>query len=177
MSPEARERAFDDLATQMASGSISRGKALRLMGAALVGGTLGSLGIRGASADQGENEECKPEKKKCRKNSQCCSGNCDSSSGKCAPACPTGYVRLSNGTCAKPCTNGIVDCPGCGTGGCSGHVSGGAAYCVSSRQSCTSNTDCVSGICDAGTCHCTSDAQCPSGLFCGAAGNACLAAC
>jgi hypothetical protein len=38
MSPEARERSFDALATGLASGSISRGRALRLMGAALVGG-------------------------------------------------------------------------------------------------------------------------------------------
>src|SRR5215216_7974235 len=134
MSPEARERAFDDLATQMASGSISRGKALRLMGAALVGGTLGSLGIRGASADQGdqgENEECKAEGKKCRKNAQCCSGKCEggtcaaacvsnggtctvndqccsgtcnSTSGTCAEPCLSGRVLLNNGTCAIPCT-------------------------------------------------------------------------
>jgi len=62
MSPQAREHSFDELARGLASGSISRGRALRLMGAALVGGTLGSLGIRGATADQGdqgENEECK----------------------------------------------------------------------------------------------------------------------
>jgi hypothetical protein len=43
MSPEARERSFDALATGLASGSISRGRALRLMGAALVGGTLASF--------------------------------------------------------------------------------------------------------------------------------------
>jgi hypothetical protein len=50
MSPEARERAFDALATEMASGSISRGKALRLMGAAVVGGTLASLGMGGVAS-------------------------------------------------------------------------------------------------------------------------------
>ena len=43
MSPEARERSFDDLARGLANGSISRGKALRLMGAALVGGVLASI--------------------------------------------------------------------------------------------------------------------------------------
>ena len=53
MSPEARERSFDELAMGLASGSISRGKALRLMGAAVVGGALGSLGIREAAADRG----------------------------------------------------------------------------------------------------------------------------
>jgi hypothetical protein len=40
MSPEARERSFDELASGLASGTLSRGKALRLMGAALVGGLL-----------------------------------------------------------------------------------------------------------------------------------------
>jgi hypothetical protein len=50
MPPEARERSFDELASGLASGSISRGKALRLMGAALVGGVLASIpGIAGAA--------------------------------------------------------------------------------------------------------------------------------
>ena len=43
MSPEARERSFDELARGLANGSISRAKALRLMGAALVGGALASI--------------------------------------------------------------------------------------------------------------------------------------
>ena len=50
MSPEARERSFDELARELAGGSISRRRALRLMGAALVGGALGSLGIGGIAA-------------------------------------------------------------------------------------------------------------------------------
>lgn len=43
MTKEAGERSFDELASGLASGSISRGKALRLMGAALVGGVLASV--------------------------------------------------------------------------------------------------------------------------------------
>jgi len=39
------------LARGLADGSITRGKALRLMGAALAGGALGSLGIREAAGD------------------------------------------------------------------------------------------------------------------------------
>ena len=38
MSAEARERSFDALASRLASGSISRGEALKWMGAALLGG-------------------------------------------------------------------------------------------------------------------------------------------
>jgi hypothetical protein len=43
-----------------------------LMGAALVGGALGSLGGVAAADD-----ECKPTGKKCRKDKQCCSGKCE----------------------------------------------------------------------------------------------------
>ena len=53
MSPEARERSFDELAVGLSSGKLSRGKALKLMGAALVGGTLASLGIREAAGAPG----------------------------------------------------------------------------------------------------------------------------
>jgi hypothetical protein len=49
MTKEAGERSFDELASGLASGTLSRGKALRLMGAALVGGVLASIpGMAGA---------------------------------------------------------------------------------------------------------------------------------
>jgi hypothetical protein len=58
-----RDSSFDQLARGLASGSISRGKAIRLMSAALLGGTLASMpGV--ALAD----DECKRDGKKCRKN-------------------------------------------------------------------------------------------------------------
>ena len=165
MSPDAREPSFDELARGLASGSLTRGKALRLMGAALVGGTLASLGIGEASADL-----CKPNGKVCKKNSQCCSGNC-AADGTCSAAgCPTGTVQLSNGTCARPCGNNF-DCAidGCLCGcPCFSNVSLTAAYCGSIVDGgCTSDTDCLSGTCGSlGFCECTSDAQCPSGQFC-----------
>jgi hypothetical protein len=56
VSQETSNRYFDELASGLASGSISRGRALRLMGAALVGGALASLGIGGVAAA----DECKP---------------------------------------------------------------------------------------------------------------------
>jgi hypothetical protein len=43
MSPEARDHSFDELTRGLASGSLSRRKVLRLMGAALVGGALASI--------------------------------------------------------------------------------------------------------------------------------------
>ena len=146
MSPQARERSFDDLARGLASGEFSRRKALRLMGAAIVGGTLGSLGIRGASADQGdqgENEECKPLNKKCRKDHQCCSGNCDASSGTCAAAClPDADVGVRN-----PCTSGTQCC----SGNCPDGICRGRNLIVCSCQLGGTYTNCVSIACSDAT--------------------------
>jgi hypothetical protein len=102
MSPEARERSFDELARGLANGSISRGKALKLMGAALVGGTLGSLGIGGiaAAAPPG----CRHNGKQCKRDKQCCSGNC-SSHGRCvggAPGAGAGPPECVNCECGFP---------------------------------------------------------------------------
>jgi hypothetical protein len=126
---------FDELAVGLSSGSISRGKALRLMGAALVGGTLGSLGGV-AAAD----EECKSLTKKCRKDEQCCSGNCSKSGtsrfGTCA-------CQENGGSCAS---NGQ-----CCSGNC-GEDHKCAAACGSLGATCTSGGDCCSGNCDSGFC-------------------------
>ena len=55
MSEETRERSFDELAKGLAAGTVSRGKALRLMGAALVGGALASVpGVAWAAKPAGE---------------------------------------------------------------------------------------------------------------------------
>src|SRR5215208_5927175 len=68
--PMAREESFfDALARGLADGSITRGKALRLMGAALAGGALGSLGIGEAA---GAPPGCKRAGKHCTRNDQCC---------------------------------------------------------------------------------------------------------
>ena len=96
-------RTFDELASGLASGTLSRGKALRLMGAALVGGTLASVGIREAGADQ-----CKPNGKACKKHTQCCSGNC--ADGTCS-SCPAGRVELENGTCVIERDPNACFCP------------------------------------------------------------------
>jgi len=157
VSPEAREHSLDELARGLASGNLSRAKALKLMGATLVGGALASIpGIAMAKpkpagrkcnhdhqceSGQCVSGECQPS---CIPNGdpcteatapQCCSGNC--SNGFC---CPTGYVGLSNGTCAKTCTTND-DCPGCSF--CGGDI--GVCAGSSTSQSCTSDIDCPSG--------------------------------
>jgi hypothetical protein len=102
VSQETSNRYFDELASGLASDSISRGRALKLMGAALVGGTLASLGIREAAAAP---PDCTPNGKNCKRDKQCCSGNC-SNSGTCV-----GRV----GGCAQPlepCTTDADCCSG-----------------------------------------------------------------
>ena len=138
MSQDTSNHSFDELTRGLASGSISRGRALRLMGAALVGGTLGSLGGVAAADD-----ECKPLNKKCRKNHQCCSGNCDTTSRTCA-------CQSNGGPCASN-----SQC-------CSGNCAGGtcAAACLPDCEPCTEGSQCCGGACvkfdvqPTGLCNC-----------------------
>jgi hypothetical protein len=148
---------FDDLARGLADGTLTRGKALRLMGAAIVGGTLGSFGIGAeASADP---PGCKRDGKHCTRNKQCCSGNCDSISRTCADAgdCPAGRVELSNGTCAKPCSIN-ADCAGCGGDEecVQGPISGEEFFCavsLGSRAPCMDDSQCTPGeLCNNSQC-------------------------
>jgi hypothetical protein len=84
---------LDKLAKGLATGTLSRGKALRLMGAALVGGALASIpGIALAKP--------KPEGAKCKQDKQCASGNC-SSSGTCGPCVSGGGACTADGQCCS----------------------------------------------------------------------------
>ena len=159
MSQETSNRTFDDLARGLASDSISRGRALRLMGAAVVGGALASVGIGEAAADP---LGCKRNGKKCKRNEQCCSRSCVN--GTCAnrptaEPCASGRVLLSNGTCAIPC-GGPAACTACGNrlgAVCFGTVSEGS-FCGGR----------VVG-------KCGPDGSCPTGQFCNF--DECVVAC
>jgi Cys-rich repeat protein len=157
MNEETRASSFDELARGLASGHVSRRKALRLMGAALVGGTLASLGIGEAVAAP----PCKGFGKRCTTNAQCCSGSC-STNGTCSAACPSGTVELSNGTCAVPCGTspepGFPECANC-QNLCGAGFSGGYCYSLGGSQR-----------------RCKSDSQCPTGEFC-STGGSCTTAC
>jgi hypothetical protein len=132
VSQEATNRTFDELASGLASGTLSRGKALKLMGAALLGGTLASVvGIGEAAADRGG---CKRNGKHCKRGTQCCSGFC-SSSGTC--------VGGLGGGCApdgEQCGNVNAFC-------CSGNCCNGRCRAAASRIICTCNDGAVTNIC------------------------------
>jgi hypothetical protein len=147
MSPqEAREHSFDELARGLASGTLSRGKALRLMGAALVGGALASL-PRVALADD---DDCRGFGRRCRRDRQCCSKNFVRRGDDKVCGCPEGKSRCG-GRCVTDCTGGTLNPQTCQCG------------CPSGQVLCNGN--CVSTSCPTGqtlnttTCQC----ECPSG--------------
>jgi hypothetical protein len=118
MSPEARESSFDELARGLASGSLTRGKALRLMGAALVGGALASIPGLAWAAPQPKFVGAR-----CKDDSQCtldciegfCSGY--SSCKKCPPGCDCAVYPGSNGVRCRQ-TQGahiVSSCGACDT--------------------------------------------------------------
>ena len=158
----AREEGFfDDLARGLADGSLTRGKALRLMGAALVGGTLGSLGIREAA---GAPPGCKRAGKHCTRTDQCC-GSLVCLSGTCQTPTTSTTETPTTSTTETPTTTTTTPCLPSGT-------CGGNAECCSGR--------CASGMCaepcssdrvllDNGTCVIERDPNacfCPENCFC-----------
>jgi Stigma-specific protein, Stig1 len=126
VSQETANRTFDELARALASGSISRGKALRLMGGLLVGGALASVpGVAWAGDDrcpEGQtrcgdrcvnlktNERhCGSCRNRCRSTQTCCNGNCvnlqrsERHCGSCGNRCPAGSECVG-GTCSAVAT-------------------------------------------------------------------------
>ncbi len=115
MSREPRERAFDELARLSARGTLSRGKALRLMGAALVGGVLASIpGVALAAP-------CSPGFTSCGSN--CCDSTqaCERRGG--APRCITPTAGCPHG-----CPQNMRCCNVGGFGICCGNNQGCSAF-------------------------------------------------
>jgi hypothetical protein len=158
----ARDGVFDDLARGLADGTLTRGKAIRLMGAALVGGGLASFpgtawaakgGGGGKSScakycktlfggDIAAQEECTAQGTKGTGPCFACGGP-----GKPAPTCSTNET-LNTTTCqCEACTPGTP----CSSGGfCYANASGtgttcrcGDASCASSCDECSASQVCV----------------------------------
>jgi hypothetical protein len=162
----AREESFfDDLARGLADGSITRGKALRLMGAAVVGGTLGSLGVGEASAAP---IGCKRNGKNCTRSDQCCSGNC--SSGSCRAQTTTTTTTPTTTTSTTTSTSTTSTSTTTPITSTSTSTTSTTPGCVPNESPCTSNGQCCSNIC--GFFEPGSDTLCDS---CRAPGGSCAA--
>src|SRR5215208_609473 len=158
----AREEGFfDDLARGLADGSITRGKALRLMGAALLGGTLASLGIGGeASADP---PGCERAGKHCTRDTQCC-GSLVCLSGTCQTQTTTPTPTTS--TTETPATSTSTTSTSTST------TSTTTPMCLPNGGSCEADSECCTNICDTGICAscrsefstCDADIECCTGI-------------
>ena len=90
---------LDELAKGLATGTLSRGKAIRLVGGALLGAALASLpGVALADGD------CRRLGRECRRDSQCCSKNCTRRGDDKVCGCPEGQRRC-NDRCVNLKTN------------------------------------------------------------------------
>ena len=147
MATETTERSFDELTRGLATGSISRGKALRLMGVALVGSTLASFpGVAWAA---------KGGRSSCAKFCQSLFGANTPEEAECVSAARTGqgpcFTCTTETGCGPnftkpPCSAGPYSCDRC-------------TCCTSIAGSCGSNGECGSGRCVSGTCA----EACPTG--------------
>jgi hypothetical protein len=114
----ARDHSLDALAKGLANGSVSRRKALKLMGSALIGGLLAAVpGVAladhkpghgsggGGGGDAGP--KCKPLDSKCATNQDCCSRYCDKNGRICA--CPPNETLCNRQCVACPNIGEIVN--------------------------------------------------------------------
>jgi hypothetical protein len=158
MATETTQNSFDELARGLASGTLSRGRALRLLGGVLVGSALASVpGV--ALAD----DDCRSFGRRCRRDSQCCSRNCVRRGDEKVCGCPEGKRRCDDrcvnlktderhcGSCSNSCEAGQE----CVRGVCQGGCPSGTTTC--GTECCAEGQECVGGVC-----------QCPSGTtLCG----------
>jgi hypothetical protein len=141
---ETTNRFFDELASGLASGTVSRRKALRLTGAALVGGALASIPGTAWAA------RCQSPRIRCR--GQCCPTGvttCVGTGGNktCGP-CPTG-TEACGGTCVNSCPSGQTHNSACQCVCASGLAGecGSTPCCPSTTCSCLARADGTGNVC------------------------------
>jgi hypothetical protein len=147
MSPEARDRSFDELTRGLASGNVSRRKALKWMGRVLLGGTvLASIpGVAIAAPPPGRGRPAGsagcPVPGQIRVGGVCqCPTGQEICGGRCVTSCGSGQ-QLNPTTCTCECVVGSNYCQsveGCGGGGafCRELLDGSGTVCTSGVHSC-----------------------------------------
>ncbi len=102
-----RDGSFDELAKELASGTISRRRVLRLIGSAIVGTVLASVsGVAWAAPPEGRGRPCPKVEKKCG------NGCCSSPEDLCCGGVCTNVVfdRFNCGRCGNECAAGEGCC-------------------------------------------------------------------
>ena len=177
---------LDELAKGLASGTISRSKALRWMGGALVGAALASIpGVAWAEGGrcsegqtrcndrcvnlQNNENHCGSCRNRCDSNQRCCKGRCVNLQRN-ERHCGSCFNRCEGG---EECVGGVCEGEGCpsGTETCGGGV--GPPCCPDTCGACEINPDgvfCFDPFQEPPTCesvqHCASTPDCPAGYFC-----------
>ena len=132
---------LDELAKGLATGTLSRGKALRWMGGALLGAALASVpGMAWA-------DDCRRLGRECRRDSQCCSRNCVRRGDDKVCRCPEGQTR-----CGDRCVNRQTN----------------ERHCGECFNRCADGEKCVEGECQGGGCTGTplTEGECDCGFVC-----------
>jgi Stigma-specific protein, Stig1 len=128
MTDQTHEHSLDQLAKGLATGTLSRGKAIRWMGGALLGAALASFPGVGWAND------CRRLGRECRRDSQCCSRNCVRRGDDKVCACPEGKSR-----CGDRCVN----------------LKRNENHCGECFNRCDEGVECVEGVCGGGRPICT----------------------
>jgi hypothetical protein len=137
VSQQTTGQSFDELARALASGTLSRGKALRLMAGLLVGGTLGSIpGVAWA------NDRCSQGQTRC--GDRCV--NLNTNERHC-------------GSCRNRCGSKQTCC-----GGRCVNLQRSERHCGSCSNRCAAGEECDHGVCGGGEPICTP--SCPLPCFC-----------
>jgi hypothetical protein len=166
------QHSFDDLARGLASGALSRRRALRLLGGALVGSMMASFpGVAKARGTEGNGDNDKRclDRRKTRCNGKCVNlQKSEKHCGRCGKRC------RSDQTCCKGhCVNLQKSEKHCGSCGkhcrstqtcCKGHcvnLQGNERHCGSCFNRCQENETCVNGTCRRAEGQCQTASDCP----------------
>jgi hypothetical protein len=190
--PTKVDRSLDDLARELATSNVSRGRALKIMGSALLGSVLAAVpGVAWAADRCSEGQtrcgdrcvnlktkerHCGSCSNRCGSKQTCCQGRCvnlqrsERHCGSCSNRCDDGE-QCVRGECQGGCPPGETVCTGCacetvactpGTQGCNPNSG------TSTGGSCFANADGVGTTCACGFGVCTNDcSECANlGLVC-----------
>jgi Stigma-specific protein, Stig1 len=134
---EGVELSLDELARGLATGTLSRGKAIRWMGGALLGAALAFVpGVAWAN-------DCRRLGRACRRDSQCCSRNCVRRGDDKVCGCPEGQTR-----CNDRCVN----------------LNRNENHCGECFNRCAEEEECVRGMCQGGGGICATGGSCATGF-------------